>query len=129
MSRPEKNTFAPLARRDGEPVFDEPWQAQALGLAFSLCERGVFSRANWSQALGAALERILPSGASDTPQTYYRAVAEALEGLLRESGEVSANMLDERTQIWRRAYLNTPHGKPVELQAGLAGNAQKRAKH
>lgn len=121
--------IAPLARRDGEPVFDEPWQAQALGLAFSLCERGVFSPAHWSQALGAALERILASGASDTPQTYYRAVVEALEGVLSESGEVSARLLDERAQTWRRAYLNTPHGKPVALRAGIAGDAEKYAKH
>ena len=121
--------IAPLARRDGEPVFDEPWQAQALGLAFSLCERGVFSRANWSQALGTAHRRILASGASDTPQTYYRAVVEALEALLRESGEISANMLDARTKNWRRAYLDTPHGKPVALQAGIAGDAEKHTKH
>jgi len=121
--------IAPLARRDGEPVFDEPWQAQALALAFSLSERGVFSRAQWSQALGAAHRRILADGASDTPQTYYQAVVEALEGLLRENGEVSASMLDERAQTWRRAYLNTPHGKPVALKVGLAGSAKKRANH
>ena len=119
--------IAPLARRDDEPVFDEPWQAQALGLAFSLSERGVFSPAQWSQALGAAHRRILADGAGDTPQTYYQAVVEALEGLLRESGEVSASMLDERARTWRRAYLNTPHGKPVELKAGRAGSAKKSA--
>ncbi|MFQ5626581.1 MAG: nitrile hydratase accessory protein, partial [Methyloligellaceae bacterium] len=81
MSRPEEDVIAPLARRDGEPVFDEPWQAQALALAFSLSERGVFSPAQWSQALGAAHRRILADGASDTPQTYYQAVVEALERL------------------------------------------------
>ena len=121
--------IAPFARRDDEPVFDEPWQAQALALAFSLSERGVFSPAQWSQALGAAHRRILADGASDTPRTYYKAVVEALEGLLSENGEVSASMLDERAQTWRRAYLNTPHGKPVELKAGLAGSARKRANH
>lgn len=121
MTGHDKDSLAPLARRDGEPVFDEPWQAQALGLAFSLAERGVFSPAHWSQALGAAHRRILAGGASDTPQTYYQAVVAALEGLLRESGEITASRLDDRTRSWRRAYLNTPHGRPVALQAGLAG--------
>ena len=129
MTRPEVETIAPLVRRDDEPIFDEPWQAQALGLAFSLSERGVYSPAQWSRALGAAHRRLLAQGASDTPQTYYEAVVEALEELLRESGEVSENGLDERVQTWRRAYLNTPHGKPVKLKAGRTGNAQKHANH
>lgn len=129
MNQGKGEAIAPLARRDDEPLFDEPWQAQALGLAFSLSDSGVFTPAQWSQALGAAHRRILAGGASDTPQTYYEAVVAALEGLLRESGEVSASMLDERAQTWRRAYLNTPHGKPVKLKAGLAAGAPKGANH
>ena len=121
--------MAPLARLDDEPLFDEPWQAQALGLAFSLSDKGVFTPAQWSRALGAAHRRTLAGGAGDTPQTYYEAVVAALEGLLREGGEISADALEKRAQTWRRAYLNTPHGKPVKLTAGLGAGARKPANH
>ncbi len=129
MTRPEGDAVAPLARRDDEPLFDEPWQAQALGLAFSLSDAGVFTPAQWSRALGAAHRRILAGGADDTPQTYYEAVVAALEGLLREGGGISASALEQRVKTWRRAYLNTPHGRPVKLTAGLGAGAQKGANH
>lgn len=120
MSGREENAFAPLARRDGEPAFDEPWQAQALGLAFSLTERGVFSPADWSRALGAAHRAMLAEGAPDTPRTYYEAVVAALEHLAGETGVLSREQIGVRTGEWRRAYMATPHGQPVELAAGHA---------
>ena len=118
MSPHEENAIAPLARLDDEPVFDEPWQAQALGLAFSLSERGMFSPAEWSRTLGAVHRKLLAQGARDTPQTYYEAVVQALEQLIRENGQLSRDLLEDRVQTWRRAYLNTPHGQPVKLSAG-----------
>ena len=36
-----------------------------------------------------------------------------------ESGAVTHAELDEREHQWERAYLRTPHGKPVELAAGM----------
>ena len=36
-----------------EPVFAEPWQAHAFALAVKLSDAGVFSWAEWTQALGA----------------------------------------------------------------------------
>jgi len=118
LNRPEIDEIAPLARHDKDPVFDEPWQAQALGLAFSLAEQGLFTPAQWSQALGAKHREILAQGAPDIAQSYYEAVVQALEELTCASGGLTSDVLDERTQTWRRAYLNTPHGEPVELAAG-----------
>jgi len=129
LTRPEGDAIAPLARRDDEPLFDEPWQAQALGLAFSLSDAGVFTPAQWSRALGDAHRKILAEGAGDTPQTYYEAVVAALEGLLHEGGDIPASVLVERAQAWRRAYLNTPHGQPVKLMAGPGAGAKKHAKN
>jgi len=120
LSQPDSDEIAPLARHDTEPVFDEPWQAQALGLAFSLADRGVFTPAQWSQMLGAKHREILGQGAPDTALSYYEAVVKALEELTCASGELAPDTLEERIQTWRRAYLNTPHGEPVELSAGRA---------
>lgn len=99
-------------------MFDELWQARALALTFSLTERGFFTPAQWSQALGTQHRRLLTQGAPDTPQTYYEAVTGALERLVHEHGICPGDEVENRAEAWRRAYLNTPHGAPVELTAG-----------
>jgi nitrile hydratase accessory protein len=114
----DHNDLAPLARHDDEPAFDEQWQAQVLALAANLTESGVFSASAWSDALGAELERAYASGQPDNHETYYAAALAALEHLLAEDGRVDGRALDDRAEQWRRAYLNTPHGEPVELSAG-----------
>lgn len=111
-------SIGPLARTDGEPAFDEPWQAEVLAVAYALTERGVFSPAEWSDTLGAELKGAASRGEPDTQATYYAAALAALERLLTERSDVGADALTARTEQWRRAYLNTPHGRPVELSAG-----------
>jgi nitrile hydratase accessory protein len=118
LSAPEAAGIAPLARRDGEPTFAEPWQAEVLALAFALADRGVFSAAEWSKTLGAELRRAVASGAPDDHETYYAAALAALERLMAAAGGITANALSRRTEEWRRAYRHTPHGQPVELAAG-----------
>jgi nitrile hydratase accessory protein len=112
---PEDSQSQPLARMDGDPVFDEPWQAQILALADTLARAGAFTPRAWSEALGAALDRAAASGAPDGPTTYYAAALEALEGLLDSSGAVGRDALSTRRDAWERAYLETPHGQPVAL--------------
>ena len=124
MTASETQTPGPLARRDGEPVFDEPWQAQVLGLAFHLIEQEVFSASQWSDALGAELKSAQARGEPDDAPTYYRSALAALESLLAAEGRIAADNLDERVETWRQAYLNTPHGQPVELSA--AGGTDAR---
>jgi nitrile hydratase accessory protein len=118
LSAPEAQTIGPLARRDGEPTFAEPWQAEVLALAFALAESGVFTAAEWSEALGAELRLAEAAGAPDDHGTYYAAALAALERLLSVRGGITAGALSRRTAEWRRAYLHTPHGQPVELAAG-----------
>jgi len=119
LSAPEELQLGPLAARDGEPAFDEAWQAQVLALAFALTKVEVFTPAQWSDALGAELRRAADQGEPDDQNTYYAAALTALEGLIAADGRVSADGLSARAEQWRRAYLNTPHGQPVELSAGL----------
>ena len=114
---PPKSPLGPLKRRDGDPTFDEPWQAQALGIADALVASGVIAADAWADRLGAALRTRAEAGAADDADTYYGAVLEALEALLAVSGSAAASEVDRREWQWRQAYLNTPHGKPVELAA------------
>jgi nitrile hydratase accessory protein len=113
----EDPVFAPLARHDGEPAFDEPWQAQVLAIAATLSDAGVFTPTIWSDTLGAELQRAYDRGEPDDHNTYYAAALAALEGLIASDGRISVEGLSDRVEDWRRAYLNTPHGQPVELSA------------
>jgi nitrile hydratase accessory protein len=114
LNRPELSF---LKAKDGEPVFGEPWHAQTLALADLLVKSGAISSAHWAEALGAEIRAL--NAEPDDRETYYRAVLAALERLLAENGDVSPAELDEREHQWERAYLRTPHGKPVELAAGI----------
>lgn len=121
MSAREAAPIAPLVSRDGEPTFVEPWQAQVLALAFALSESGVFSPAEWSEALGAELRRAEARGEPDGHETYYAAALAALEQLVAGSRAITADVVACRVEAWRHAYHHTPHGQPVELAAGSAG--------
>ncbi len=125
MNRP-KDSLGPLKRRDGEPVFDEPWQAQVLGIADALVAAGVIAADAWAARLGAILRARAEAGATDDADTYYGAVLETLETMLAETGSAASSEIDRRQQQWRRAYLNTPHGKPVELAAGEESGPSRR---
>jgi S1-C subfamily serine protease len=59
-------------------------------------------------------------GNSGGPLLDSGAALRALERLVAAGGGLPAPVLAERVEAWRRAYLNTPHGRPVQLSAGLA---------
>jgi nitrile hydratase accessory protein len=111
------NALGPLKRKDGEPIFDEAWQAQVLAMADSLTRQGAFTPGEWSETLGAELRRAEADGAQDDAETYYQAALRALESLLDGGGAVSVEVVTERRDAWERAYLATPHGQPVTLKS------------
>ncbi len=100
---------------DSGPVFDEPWHAQVLALADAMVAAGHFSAADWAEALGAARAAAEARAAPDTVEGYYLCALEALEGLLARHTPIGAQIQRERKEAWSRAYLATPHGRPVEL--------------
>jgi len=112
----QDKTLKPLAGIDGEPVFAEAWQAQALAIADTLVQNGMFSASAWSDALGEALRLAETSGASDDQETYYRCVLRALEGLVASHSEIDRQSMAGMCADWEQAYLDTPHGQPVHLK-------------
>ena len=99
MNQPEPET---------EPVFAEPWQAQAFALAVRLSEQGYFTWKEWSAALADELKM-------DETRGYYEHWLAALERLVTARGLTNEAALLERKEAWADAYRHTPHGKPVEL--------------
>ena len=99
---------------DGEPVFAEPWQADAFAMVVALTDAGVFTAAEWSDALGAAIRSARAAGDPDLGDTYYHHWVAALESLCVMRAEIVEASIDECEHDWRLAYENTPHDQPVE---------------
>lgn len=110
----------PLLPQDPDgSVFAEAWQAEAFATAMALLDGGLFSWSEWSNALNAAITAARQGGDPDLGDTYYHHWLVALEGLCRTKGALDVAHIDQRQHQWRTAYERTPHGQPVELDAGL----------
>ena len=72
-----------------EPVFAEPWEAQAFALAVKLQADGHFTAAEWADALGHEIKAAQACGDPDDGSTYYRHWLAALRHILREKGLLS----------------------------------------
>jgi nitrile hydratase accessory protein len=95
-----------------DPVFGEPWQAEAFALAVHLSAAGAFTWTEWAEALSA---EIAAAGERDDGACYYEHWLAALERLVTTRGLAAADALAERKEAWAEAYRTTPHGKPVSL--------------
>jgi nitrile hydratase accessory protein len=111
-----------LPREDGGPVFAEPWQAQAFGLAVKLSEQGHFTWKEWAAELARELKAAADRGEPDDGSHYYEHWLSALERLVTAKGLTDKHALDQRKEAWADAYRRTPHGKPVELGPGDHGH-------
>ena len=116
MTRPDTSQVKPFKRMDGEPVFDEPWQAQVLAMADTLIVNGVISETLWSDTLGNELKKAQSLDAADDMTTYYQAALQAVERLLEQNTDISTKEVSNKRDAWEQAYLATPHGQPVILK-------------
>jgi nitrile hydratase accessory protein len=89
--RPSIPLDGPLAppRRNGEIIFDAPWESRTFGIAAVLQEQG-----RWTWEEFAARFEEPPAG--DEPETYYRSWLAALESLLIERGVLTDEEIDAR---------------------------------
>jgi nitrile hydratase accessory protein len=83
-----------LPRKNGELVFEAPWEARAFGLAVALNETGVYPWRDFSQGLAAETAALEQQG---TSTNYYERWLETLEKLAIARGLVTLDELDART--------------------------------
>jgi len=112
---PDLDLFAGMPRDGSEPVFREPWEANAFAMAVRLNEAGVFTWVEWAATLASEIDRAQADGDRDLGDTYYRHWLNALETLVASKGLLGVSDMARRKEEWRRAYLATPHGAPIEL--------------
>lgn len=101
---------------DGEPVFGEPWQAQAFAMVVSLHQAGLFTWAEWADELAQQIRAAQHAGDADVGDTYYQHWLAALETLVAGKGLASSGDLAHCRDAWAEAAERTPHGQPIELR-------------
>lgn len=84
---------AALPRKNGELIFDAPWEGRAFGMAVVLHQEG---RYDWEEFRRRLIERI---GDADSP--YYGSWLAAFEALLVDNGLISRQELAIRTAQYR----------------------------
>jgi nitrile hydratase accessory protein len=88
---------AALPRKNGEIVFEAPWQGRAFGIGVALCQRGIYPWREFQERLigevGAA-DRAAPDAAG----SYYEQWVAALEKLLVERKVLDGREIERRTR-------------------------------
>ena len=95
-----------------EPIFAEPWQAQAFALAVHLRDRGLI---DWNDFSAALSDQIAARCEFYRASDYYECWMDALECLLVSNGSADHESLHALEHAWADAYRRTPHGQPVRL--------------
>jgi nitrile hydratase accessory protein len=87
---------AAIPRRNGEPVFNEPWESRAFGIAVALCESGVYS---WDEFRDRLIAEITAADARGDHTSYYERFLTAIADMLAAKGVCT------RDEIEREAAL------------------------
>jgi nitrile hydratase accessory protein len=106
MSRKATASFP--GRSGEDPVFAEPWEAQAFAMAVHLHDQGAFTWEEWAERLSAEIH-----GPESRP--YYQHWLRALERIVADKGLAAPGDLAARKEAWQRAAARTPHGQPIML--------------
>lgn len=91
---------------NGELTFESPWQARLFGMAWSLCNAGVFE---WEEFRARLIEAVGEwDSEPDSSETYdyYVHFEAALLAVLKEKGVDLAGPVLERTEV----LAARPHG-------------------
>ena len=83
-----------LPRKNGELVFDEPWQGRVFGMAVALHEQGLY---DWDEFRRALIAQVQAAEARPGPFVYYEVWLATFEGLLADQGVVTREELEETT--------------------------------
>jgi nitrile hydratase accessory protein len=113
LSRPEPPL--PDAAALEHVVFEAPWQAQIFALTVKLSQAGYFTWSEWVQSFGRRITTSPVQNHESDTEAYYRQWIEALEDLVQGADLLKGADLVQRAAEWRLAYLNTPHGQPIDL--------------
>jgi nitrile hydratase accessory protein len=92
----DANSPAAIPRRNGEPVFNEPWESRVFGMAVGLCERGLY---DWDEFREILLAEISSADSRQEQSTYYERFLRVLQQLIVEKKVCAAEDIDQRVIV------------------------------
>jgi len=95
-----------LPRKNGELVFETPWEARAFGMAIALNESGAYPWRDFSAALAA---EIAAAEQNNSPSSYYERWLTSLEKLALAGGLVTPEELRARTEEYASGHHDPHH--------------------
>jgi len=102
------------------PKFVQPWHAQAFGTSMALSRAGMFTWREWVEMFAAIIRDEPQRPGEGSNAAYYRQWEQALETIILKKGLLSEADIANAAEDWRRSYIATPHGHPVEFRRDLA---------
>lgn len=81
---------AAMPRKNGELIFEAPWEGRAFGLAVVMSEKGAFE---WDEFRARLVAEISGGGGS-----YYESWLDAFQSLLTTSGVLTSDEVSKRAE-------------------------------
>ncbi len=108
MKTPDLKSLPEIVLDDNEPVFNEPWEAQAFAIVINLHQKGMFTWEEWATALSSEIH-------GGKERDYYKHWLAALEKLVASKKLTTIGAIETREQDWHTAAARTLHGQPILL--------------
>jgi len=99
-------------------VFLAPWQGHLFAITVHMSEKGFFKWDEFTHLFGnhLKLEKIFKLNEVNLDDRYYVCWLNALEELIINKGLGDKKSFSIFKKKWEKAFLNTPHGKPVKIE-------------
>ncbi len=88
---------AALPRRNGELVFEAPWEGRVFGMAVALYDQRLYA---WEEFQQSLIDEIARAGDEPGSARYYERWLASFERLLAEKGMLEPEELDDRTEAF-----------------------------
>ena len=99
-----------LPRKNGELVFQSPWESKTFGLAVALHEKGLY---DWDEFRKALIDEIKQWNSkhneNDEEWSYYERWLSSLEKILLKKGIFTKKELDQRTEEFEKGLRDDNH--------------------
>lgn len=95
--------------------FGAPWQAHAFALVVRMHQKGHFTWDRWVAVFSRHIAMSPARSDESANDAYYRQWLSALEEIVVQTGILATDAVQQRAELWREAYINTPHGQAVDL--------------
>ena len=91
-----------LPRRNGELVFEEPWEGRVFGLAVAMTQSGIY---DWAEFHRRLVEETMVDESGVEPNAYYRRWVRALESLVVDRGLITSTEIEARAAAYAAGEL------------------------